>query len=82
MKDWFEAGAIPQVDVKTPCDEFENLIRKVGVGFACEWFGYDQDTDFSMDAVNELCDRSGIEKPFLVNSFGRHMQLNDENETK
>jgi len=64
MKDWFEAGAIPQVEVATGCDEFENVIRKLGVGFACEWFGHDRDGNFAKETVNELCINTGLERPF------------------
>lgn len=68
MKDWFKAGAIPQAEVKAPIDIFENVIREMGVGFACEWFGHEKDGHFAKETVNELCRCSGMKPPFqLVN---------------
>jgi hypothetical protein len=60
----YKAGnTIPQVDVNCGCDEFENLIRKLGVAFACEYFGHDYDSDFANETVEMLCKESGIKLP-------------------
>ena len=52
------AGAIPPVTVKVPCDEFENMIRKFGVSFCCEYFGYSYDSEFTRDTIKHLVERS------------------------
>ena len=39
-----EPGALPPVPVRVPADEWDNLIRKWGIGFACEWFGHHYDS--------------------------------------
>lgn len=52
---------IPQVEVKCRADEFENEIRKIGVVFACEWFGHDMDSEFTKETIEVLCERSGID---------------------
>ena len=52
---------IPQVEVCCKGDEFENEIRKIGVVFACEWFGHDMDSDFTKETIELLCERSGID---------------------
>lgn len=49
---------IPQVEVKCPMDEFENMVRKIGVKNACEWFGTNE--YFLVNTIATLCDRSGI----------------------
>lgn len=48
------AGVLPEVFEKTPMDEFENVIRRFGVGFACEYFGHDWDSDFAKETVEWL----------------------------
>ena len=55
------ANQIPQVDVKCQSDEFENAIRKIGVVFACEWFGYDAESEWTKETIELLCERSGID---------------------
>ena len=42
---------------KTPCDAFENAIRKMGIVAACEWFGYSHDSEFTQDTVRVLNQR-------------------------
>jgi hypothetical protein len=49
---------IPAAIERTGADEFENAIRKVGVVFACEWFGYPADSGFVTDTIKCLRDRS------------------------
>ncbi len=51
-----EENEIKPVEVTCKCDEFENAIRKIGVVFACEWFGYDADSDFTKDTIKRLLD--------------------------
>jgi len=52
---------IPQVEVQVPADEFENMIRKMGVVFACEWFGYSPDSEFTAETVRVLRERSSVQ---------------------
>lgn len=54
-----EAWAIPLVDEDTPCAVFENAIRRIGVVFACEWFGHAPDSDFTRETIRVLRKRSG-----------------------
>jgi hypothetical protein len=54
------AGDIPNVQVKCEADVFENAIREIGVVFACEWFGHDEDSDFTKETISTLCERSGV----------------------
>jgi hypothetical protein len=35
----FKSGALPPVEVSVPSDEFDNIVRKWGIGYCCEWFG-------------------------------------------
>ncbi len=44
----------PQVEVKTPMDEFENAIRKIGITTACEWFGHTKDSAFVEQTINHF----------------------------
>ena len=74
MSKWFKANAIPQVKVKVGCDEFENVIRKCGVGFACEWFGHDSDGHFAKETVNALCVEAEINNPFALKD-GEYIEL-------
>jgi hypothetical protein len=76
MKDWLEANAIPQVEVKVGCDEFENVIRKCGVGFACEWFGHDRDGHFAKETVNALCVEAEINNPYALKN-GEYVRIDD-----
>lgn len=66
MNIWMKANAIPQSEVKVPNDEFENIIKKFGVGHSCEWFGYDIDSDFAKETVNVLCEGVGIKAPLKI----------------
>ncbi len=52
---------IPVCEVKCQADIFENAIREIGVEFACEWFGYSYDSEFTKDTIKVLCERSGID---------------------
>lgn len=52
------AGEIQPCVVKCKADVFENAIREIGVGFACEWFGYDSGSDFERETINILRERS------------------------
>jgi len=58
LAEYGKADAIPQADVECPADEFENVVRTMGVAFCCEWFG--QNDDFAIETIQVLCDRSGI----------------------
>jgi hypothetical protein len=42
------------VQVLCPNDEWENFIRKYGVVNACEWFGYEADSQFTKDTIEAL----------------------------
>ena len=46
-------ASIP-VDELTPCDAFENAIRKYGIVAACEWFGHYRDSEFTTDTIAHL----------------------------
>lgn len=61
---------IPQVEIECQADEFENAIRKIGVEFACEWFGSNEINGFLEKTISCLCERSGIESPYITNSDG------------
>jgi len=52
------AGAIPLIPETCPADEFENAIRKVGVIWACSWFGYEPDSEFTQETIRVLQERS------------------------
>lgn len=52
---------IPQVGVACPNDEFESVLRRFGVVNACEWFGWDSDSEFTRETIEYLLQRSGIE---------------------
>lgn len=49
---------IPYAKVKCPMDAFENHIREIGVVTACEWFGYDKDSDFVKETIEILMERT------------------------
>ena len=57
---YLEANEIPQVEVKCKADVFENAVRTIGVGFACEWFDLEKDSDAVRLVRDVLCERSGI----------------------
>lgn len=58
IKKYGKQNQIPPVEVNCPNDEFENMVRKIGVQHACEWFGTDE--YFLVNTIETLCDRSGI----------------------
>jgi hypothetical protein len=49
---------IPPVVELVPADVFENAVRKIGVANACEWFGHDIDSQFTLDTIAVLRERS------------------------
>jgi hypothetical protein len=53
------AGAIPPVAEMTTGDVFENAIRRIGVVFACEWFGHAPDSEFTRETIRILRQRAG-----------------------
>ncbi len=53
-----EANEIPPVVVKCQADEFENMIRRLGVVFCAEWWGYDSDSEFTKETIEILRERS------------------------
>ena len=53
-------GEIPPVNVRCEADIFENELRRIGVEYACEWFGHNVDSDFTKETIRVLCERSGI----------------------
>jgi hypothetical protein len=46
-------ASIPVTEI-TPCDEFENAIRKFGIVSSCEWFGYQSNSEFTADTIAHL----------------------------
>lgn len=51
------ADVLPEVFERTEMDHFENAIRRVGVGSACEYFGHEWDSDFAKETVHWLKER-------------------------
>jgi hypothetical protein len=47
-------NALTPVEVHVNIDEFENFIRKNGVGFCCEYFGHSKDSDFTKSLLDQL----------------------------
>jgi len=52
------SGEIKPCVVKCGADIFENAIREMGVDNACEWFGYEKDSEFTRDTIKVLRERS------------------------
>ena len=52
------AGQIKPAKVKCQADKFENAIREIGVVFACEWFGYDAESEWTKETIKILIERS------------------------
>ena len=50
--------ALAYVFERTPMDEFENAIRRVGVVAACEWFGHAPESAFTKESILVLRARS------------------------
>jgi len=48
---------LPLFDLSTPHEEFMNAIIKYGVVNACEWFGYEADSDFTWSTIEVLKER-------------------------
>lgn len=46
-------ASIPVTEL-TPCDEFENAIRRFGIVSACEWFGHQSNSEFTTDTIEHL----------------------------
>ena len=44
----------------TPADRFEDAIREVGTVFACEWFGYASDSEFTQETIRVLSERAAM----------------------
>lgn len=76
MKDWFEAGVIPETEATCGADVFENTIKYMGVGFACEWFGHEHDGHFAKEMVNTLCERAEINNPYAL-KCGEYVLIQD-----
>lgn len=57
-QDFGAPGAIPLVPERTTGDAWENAIRTIGVNSACEWFGHSIYSDFTMDTIRVLLERS------------------------
>lgn len=49
---------IMPVPVSCLAEEFENAIRRHGVVFCCEWFGYAPDSEFTAETIRILLARS------------------------
>ena len=52
------AGEIAPVEAECDMDHFENHIRKIGVVYVCEWFGYDWDSEFTRETIRVLRERT------------------------
>lgn len=52
------SNEISPVNELTQGDVWENQIRMYGVINACEWFGYDADSDFTKETIRVLMTRS------------------------
>ena len=52
------ANEIPPVEVKCQADEFENMIRKLGVVFCAEWWGHSPDSELTKEIIEILRERS------------------------
>lgn len=57
-RDLLLPNALEPVPVVVPADDFDNTIRKWGVGFCCEWFGQGYDSEFSHWTVRILQERA------------------------
>jgi hypothetical protein len=57
-RELLKPDAMPPAAVDVPGDEFENIVRKWGVGFCCEWFGHEYDGEFARDTVRVLQQRA------------------------
>jgi hypothetical protein len=64
-----KANEIPQVEIKCECDRFENMIRKMGVEFCCEWFGHKADSEFTKETIKVLMERSNMLESNVCLSF-------------
>ncbi len=51
-------GDIAPVNELTTGAVFENAIRAFGVSNACEWFGYPCDSEFTIETIKLLQERS------------------------
>ena len=57
-------AAAPVSQGLTPADRFEDAIREVGTVFACEWFGYASDSEFTRETIRVLSERAAMkDKP-------------------
>lgn len=56
-------GAMQPVPVIVPADEWDNLVRKWGVGYCCEWFGHPYDGEFAAETVRILQERALATNP-------------------
>lgn len=52
------AKASTLVPAVTPCETFENAIRSFGIVAACEWFGYQSNSEFTAETVCALAAES------------------------
>jgi len=48
---------LPLFDAGNPHEEFMNAIIKYGVVNACEWFGYNADSEFTWSTIEVLKER-------------------------
>lgn len=74
MTCYFKPNAIPQCEVKCDVDKLENAIKKVGIGFTCEYFGYSSDGPMAKELVNAMCINAGILEPYKL-SDGEYFKL-------
>lgn len=47
-------GDLPAVQVNCPSDAWDNMIREMGVEWACEWFGHEPDSGFTKLTIEVL----------------------------
>lgn len=57
MKEEYKPGYLKLVHVTCDNDKFENAIRMIGVGNACEYFGHSIDSEFTRETFDWLKDK-------------------------
>mgnify|MGYP000495242330 CR=1 FL=1 len=74
MTDYFKPNAIRQTVASCDVDKLENAIKKIGIGFTCEYFGYDEDGPKAKELVNAMCVNAGILEPYEMEN-GEYFKL-------
>ena len=58
--DNLKGGDIAPVRIECEMDRFENMVREMGVGICCEWFGHDMDSEFTKNTMECLVERTRV----------------------